>query len=119
MAKIGELGEKFVGQWLENQGYLILHYNWRCKWGEIDLIAQNQANSHLIFVEVKTRSRNNWDENGLWAITPKKQGKIQTTAEVFFSTNPHLVDLPCRFDVALVFCQQGKFILKDYIESAF
>jgi putative endonuclease len=119
MAKIGELGEKFVGQWLENKGYLILHYNWRCQWGEIDLIAQNKTNSELIFVEVKTRSNNNWDENGLLAITPKKQAKIQTTIEIFFSKHPHFVDFPCRIDVAIVNYSQNEFRLKDYIESAF
>ncbi len=123
MAKIGELGEIFVGQWLENKGYLILHYRWRCKWGEIDIIAQNKANSSLIFVEVKTRSKNNWDEDGLLSVTAQKQSKIQTTAELFLSEHPHLADLPCRFDVAIVKYRPSQvgagLTLKDYLKSAF
>jgi putative endonuclease len=137
MAKIGELGEKIVGQWLENKGYLILHYRWRCQWGEIDIIAQNKVDLMLIFVEVKTRSKNNWDEDGLLAITPKKQEKIRLTAEIFLAKNPSLAELPCRFDVAILnykinskteltnklqkyFSLEGyEFTLINYLEAAF
>ena len=37
---LGLLGEKLVAQWLQSQNWLILHHRWRCRWGEIDLIAQ-------------------------------------------------------------------------------
>lgn len=37
---VGELGEQLVAQWLQTQNWLILHHRWRCRWGEIDLIAQ-------------------------------------------------------------------------------
>ena len=37
---VGELGEQLVAQWLHSQNWLILHHRWRCRWGEIDLIAQ-------------------------------------------------------------------------------
>lgn len=37
---VGELGEQLVAQWLQTQNWLILHQRWRCRWGEIDLIAQ-------------------------------------------------------------------------------
>lgn len=38
---VGELGEQLVAQWLQTQNWLILHHRWRCRWGEIDLIAQH------------------------------------------------------------------------------
>lgn len=38
---VGELGEHLVAQWLQTQNWLILHHRWRCRWGEIDLIAQS------------------------------------------------------------------------------
>ena len=101
MTKIGELGEQVVGKWLEARGCSILHTRWRCRWGEIDLIVQ-QPCSTISFVEVKTRSPNNWDADGMLAITVQKQAKLWQTAEIFLAEHPKLANFPCRFDVAIV-----------------
>lgn len=102
MSKIGQIGEEIIAKYLENNNYVILHQRWRCRWGEIDLIAQEKDSLMLAFVEVKTRNVRNWDNDGIFAITPQKQAKLWQTAEYFLSENPHLAELPCRFDVALL-----------------
>jgi putative endonuclease len=102
MKEIGALGEQLVARWLQLRGYKILKYNWRCRWGEIDLIAQDRTSGAIAFVEVKTRSANSWDVDGLLAIDAIKQQKLIQTASVFLGKHSALAELPCRFDVGLV-----------------
>lgn len=111
--KIGNLGEMLVKKWLETKNILILHQNWHCRWGEIDLIAQDKNSLTLAFIEVKTRQKSNWDNNGINAITEAKQAKICQSAELFLSEYPHFAQLPCRFDVALVTYQKTVSISKN------
>lgn len=103
---IGTLGENFVAQWLQQQGWEILAQRWKCQWGELDIVAYSQPTAQLIFVEVKTRSRHSWDTGGLFAITPQKQAKVGQAASLFMADHPNLATVACRFDVALVSCQQ-------------
>ena len=102
MKIIGALGEELVGRWLELQNYNLLQRNWRCRWGEIDIIALNKDSKAVAFVEVKTRGQNNWDEGGLLAVDATKQEKMIKTASLFLAKYSQLAELPCRFDVALV-----------------
>ena len=106
MKDIGGLGERLVVRWLKIQNYHLLGQNWRCRWGEIDIIALDKESNTIAFVEVKTRSQNNWDENGLLAVDYNKQDKIWKTASLFLAKYPQLAELPCRFDVALVSYQK-------------
>jgi putative endonuclease len=146
---LGSLGEEFVARWAASQGWVILEQGWHCRWGELDLVmAQRSPHSEslnssqwtlIAFVEIKTRSSGNWDEDGALAVTSKKQAKLWKTAAFFLSAHPTLIEVPCRFDVALVTGErlQGeinlaqvdgitvaitsgyKLMLKDYIVSAF
>jgi putative endonuclease len=102
MKKIGRLGEQLVSLWLESQGYEILARNWSCRWGEIDLIAQDIPQNTLAFVEVKTRRDRNWDEDGKNALNLAKQTKLEKTASLYLAQYPELAELNCRFDLAVV-----------------
>ncbi|MCB0311566.1 MAG: YraN family protein [Bdellovibrionales bacterium] len=79
-------GEKAAADFLERQGYVIGARNWRCKLGEIDLVAIK--GSSLVFAEVKTRkSKVAKSYSGLDAVDDKKQSKIKDVAEEFLRTN--------------------------------
>ncbi len=133
----GAAGEELVARWLQQQGWEVLHRRWRCRWGELDIVARRDRD--LAFVEVKTRSRGNWDRGGLDAIDGKKQEKTILAARSFLGATPELAECCCRFDVAIV-ANLGRdrastpptialgepiplcgyrLVLKDYIESAF
>ncbi|AFY71152.1 UPF0102 protein yraN [Thalassoporum mexicanum PCC 7367] len=116
--KTGWQGEAFVEKLLTQNGWQILGQRWRCKSGEIDLIARDRQT--IIFVEVKTRSDRNLDHNGSLAITLPKQKRLYQAALEFIAQNQELGDYILRFDVALVHKNQNdQFRLYSYIESAF
>ena len=138
---LGLYGEQLVETWLIQQGWDILYRRWHCRWGELDIVAQGYSTQRgklgsemLAFVEVKTRSRDNWDLDGRLSITRTKQRKLWTSARLFLTRHPHLAQLPCRLDVALVSCHtqqpqvskaklclpDGKryLILQDYLVNA-
>lgn len=108
MKEIGTLGEQLIARWLQLNNYELVEYNWRCRWGEIDLIAQERTSEAIAFVEVKTRSAHNWDADGLLAINASKQQKLIQTASLFLSKHPSLAEFPCHFDVGLVSYQSCK-----------
>jgi putative endonuclease len=140
---LGQKGELLVAQWLQQQHWSILARGWTSRWGELDIVALRQEGrqTDLAFVEVKTRSQGNWDEDGLYAITRSKQAKLWKTAQQFLSQHPHWAEANCRFDVALVTVRRspsktqsaaaiillGKPVMMDgdaltlqtYLESAF
>lgn len=99
---IGDLGEQLVTEWLQSKSYRILERNWYCRWGEIDIIAEDKTTSTLIFIEVKTRKQFNWDNDGSEAISLSKQQKISKSAALFLGKNVQYTDFYMRFDVALV-----------------
>lgn len=104
---VGELGEYFVAQCLETNGWVVVAHRWSCQWGELDVVAYApEPTGLLIFVEVKVRGDRNWDQSGLLSITPRKQQKLILAAQAFLSDNPQFTSYPCRFDVALVSYQK-------------
>ncbi len=111
---IGNSGEDFVAEYLKKKGYIISARNYRCKFGEIDVIAEND--DEILFVEVKTRAENSKVRPYEYVNTPKQQ-KIITTANIYLKHNGF--GLKPRFDVAEVFTSQDGSMRLNYFENAF
>ena len=87
--------ERAAGYYLEKQGCEVLEYNYRCRAGEIDLIAKD--GEYLVFCEVKYRSDGR-KGSPLEAVGAGKQRTIFRCA-MFYLAEHHTEDVPCRFDV--------------------
>lgn len=94
--KTGDLYERKAAAYLEQQGLAILERNYRCRQGEIDLIARDTG--YLVFVEVKYR-RGERAGNSLEAVNKAKQKAIGAVARYYLAVRWHSSDIPCRFDV--------------------
>lgn len=68
--KLGDRGEDYTARYLEKQGFHIVERNWHSRYGEIDIIAENEE--YLLFVEVKTRRAGSMVP-GEAAVTAQKQ----------------------------------------------
>ena len=94
--KVGEAQETRTVIELEKLGYKILQRNFRCRIGEIDMIALHKG--YLVFIEVKYR-KNSRTGYAAEAVTWKKQQTISRVADYYIRT--HCRKIPsCRFDVA-------------------
>lgn len=82
--EIGNLGEYIAEKFLVYRDYMILHKNYHCRFGEIDLIAKK--NSQLVFVEVKARTSNLFGEPQEAIIHSKKQKLIKSALHFLNST---------------------------------
>ena len=93
---VGGSYEDMAARFLAEKGFRILARNYRCRMGEIDLIAMDGET--LVFVEVKYRA----DESGggpLAAVDRRKQRKISKVALYYLYTNYSTTDVACRVDV--------------------
>lgn len=98
---LGKLGEDLVAEWVVKKRGQVLVTRWHCTFGEIDVVALN-PDGDLIFIEVKTRSPRNIDEDGVLAVTRTKQRKLIQSAKLFQLKHPSHQARNCRFDIALV-----------------
>lgn len=105
--KLGNEGEKIATKYLETIGYLIKERNFKSKSGEIDIIAQKD--DQIIFIEVKTRSSNNYG-SGIEAINKIKQKHILITAAYYAFIN-HIEESNIQFDVIEIL-KKDKFYIK-------
>jgi len=104
----GKWAEDLVSRWYEQQGYVIVARNWRCKRGELDVVACRDA--VLVVCEVKARASNAFGTPAE-AVTPAKQMKVRRATADFRTSmresNDEIASLvniarTVRFDVACV-----------------
>ena len=112
---IGKKGEKVACNFLTSHGYKIVFCNYYSKYGEIDIIAENEK--YIVFVEVKTR-RGNTVVRGTYAVDRNKQKKIAKTAMIYLSSTD--TTLQPRFDVIeIINCGLNNEVKINHIENAF
>jgi putative endonuclease len=113
---VGRSGEDLAASWYEDNGYRVLARNWRCRHGELDLIARRAG--VVVFCEVKARTSAAF---GLpaEAVGPVKQARLRRLAALWFAEQACLAGGRrsggrARFDVASVLAGQV-----EVIEDAF
>jgi putative endonuclease len=92
--RLGQSAETRAEAFLKAQGLAPVARNWRCRFGEIDLVMRDRDT--LVFVEVRLRNHAGFGD-GFDSVTPAKQRRLITTARHYLATLQRVP--PCRFDV--------------------
>jgi putative endonuclease len=113
--EVGKLGEKEARKFLKKRGYRIRETGFRCRHGEIDIIAQKK--DYLVFVEVRTKSNLDFGTPEE-SITQTKKQRLIASALTYTSTHQKLPSL-WRIDVvAIELDDKGKTRRIELIENA-
>ncbi|MBI5919522.1 MAG: YraN family protein [Nitrosomonadales bacterium] len=111
MSSRGDEAEQRAADFLTRRGLRLLARNFRCRYGEIDLILQD--GDTLVFVEVRLRSRSDFG-GAAASIDSHKQRKLTLAAQHYLAQLPRTP--PCRFD-AILMRDAGESI--EWIKNAF
>ena len=114
----GELGENAACGYLTEAQYSIVERNWRCRSGEIDIIAEYE--DRLIFIEVRARREGGRFGTAAESVDYRKQQKVRNTAQVYLRSIGRL-DASLRFDVIAVTIDriEDKIIACKHYQGAF
>jgi putative endonuclease len=113
--EVGKLGEKAAQKFLKKRGYRIRETGFRCRHGEIDIVAQKK--DYLVFVEVRTKSSSDFGTPEE-SITQAKKEKLIASALTYTNTHHNLPSL-WRIDVvAIELDDKGQTKRIELIENA-
>ena len=84
---LGRWGEALAAEELRRRGYRLVAAGWQCRFGEIDLIAENEK--YISFTEVKLR-RDDRIAQAREFVDRRKQERIRTTAQLYLAEHPTL-----------------------------
>lgn len=99
---VGAWGESVAADFLRNKKYKIIAMNYRCRFGEIDIVAKSRK--YLVFAEVKLRKSDKFASAAEF-VDCYKQERLRSTAELYLSENP--TNLQPRFDVIEIYAPEG------------
>jgi putative endonuclease len=112
---LGVHGERIAAAYLTRAGVRVLDRNWRCREGELDIVARE--GSALVFCEVKTR-RGTGFGHPVEAVTPAKQRRLRMLAHRWLAAHDeHARDV--RFDVVGVLVRPSRPALVTHLRAAF
>ncbi|WP_434751700.1 YraN family protein [Paenibacillus amylolyticus] len=113
----GRIGEDEACRWLKEQDYCIVQRNWRCRSGEVDIIASR--GELLIFVEVRSRSSYSRFGTPQESVDQRKIQQVRSTAAIYIQMNEeHARQI--RFDVIAVMINHvGEISSVNHVENAF
>lgn len=100
--ELGAWGEALAAEFLQTRGFTVVGRNYRTRYGEIDVIAQNQ--DYLIFAEVKLR-KSAYFGAAREFVDARKQKKLRATASMWLEE--HETGLQPRFDVIEIYAPDG------------
>ena len=112
--RLGAEGERAAEHFLRRQRYAIVERNYRCRLGEVDLIALDRRT--VVFIEVKTRTRPGFG-SPLEAVDARKQHQIRRAAQHYL-TEKRLHQRDARFDVVGVWWE-GDAVRCELVKNAF
>lgn len=112
----GDRGEQIAGQYMHSLGFSVVQYNYRCRYGEIDLVLS--SDEYLVFLEVKLRKSGSF-AGAAESVDNAKQKKLRIAAGLYLQENR--TTLQPRFDVLEIYAPEGlnapmRF---NHIENAF
>lgn len=110
---VGSSYEALTVKYLKDIGYTILETNYRCRSGEIDIIAQDQE--YIVFIEVKYRKTKNYGYPRE-SVNFYKQKHILSVAKYYLFRHK-LINKNCRFDVVEILGGQITHIKNAFIEG--
>jgi len=111
--RLGAAAEERAAQLLRQAGYVIVARNFRCRMGELDLIARRDG--LLIIAEVRLRSSAGFGGPAA-SISAAKRARIVRAARYLLMRQPRLANLALRFDTLLLSSSSGPI---EWIEGAF
>ena len=114
-SRLGHWGESHARRYLEGKGYTVSATNYRCRWGEVDIVAQH--GEEIVFIEVRTR-RGVAFGTPEESVTATKSQRLAATAQHYLE-NSGLEQSQWRVDLVSIHLDvAGKLLEVNHLENA-